>query len=195
MPLLRKDKKAGTVALTKDKDRILAYSLTPAAMRRLREHGVRVGGALPSTILASLIRTGDAHSPRPADAAGQSQLFGDDDTAARLPRCETTGSTADLHLVVHGADGNAVAQLLSPEGRFVHRKLTTLSVPIWLLTSQLLDQLEESAQVPRDAEAAQRLRQWFRQNHDSSWEKLAKARVQQPELAIGSASDELPLPS
>lgn len=116
MPHLRRDGKAGAVALTKDKDRILAYSLTPAALRRLRDNGVRLGGTFPSSILASLIRTGDAHSPRPADAEGQSQMFTDDDTAAQLPRCEVTGSTADLHLVVHVAEGRPVAQLLRTAG-------------------------------------------------------------------------------
>ena len=194
MPLLRRDGKTGAVALTKDKDRILAYTLTPAALRRLRDHGVRIGGALPSSILAALIRAGDAHTPRPADGEGQGQLFGDDDTADQLPRCETTGSTADLHLVVHAAPGAPVAQLLSPDARFVLRKSTSLSVPIWLLSTRLLDQLEASAQLPRAADATARLRQWFRRDHEDAWARLAKSRAQQSALDLGSPSDELPLP-
>ena len=50
-------------------------------------------------VLASLIRPGDAHSPRTADAAGQQVIF-EDDFATHLPRCELTGATTDLHLVV-----------------------------------------------------------------------------------------------
>lgn len=194
MPLLRRDGKTGAVALTKDKDRILAYSLTPTALRRLREHGVRIGGALPSSILAALIRAGDAHSPRPAEAEGQGQLIADDDTADQLPRCETTGSTADLHLVVHTAAGAPIAQLLCPDARFVLRRSTSLSVPIWLLSTRLLGQLEASATIPRGAAATTRLRQWFRSDHEDAWVKLAKSRVQQSALNLGSTSDELPLP-
>ena len=194
MPLLRRDGKTGAVALTKDKERVLAYSLTPAALRRLRDHGVRIGGALPSSILVALIRAGDAHSPRPAEAAGQGQLFGDDDTADHLPRCETTGTTADLHLVVHTATGAPVAQLLCADARFVLRKSTSLSVPIWLLSTRLLDQLETSAQLPRDADATARLRQWFRRDHEDAWARLEKSVTQQSALALGSSSDELPLP-
>ena len=194
MPLLRRDGKTGAVALTKDKDRILAYSLTPAALRKLRDHGVRIGGAVPSSILAALIRAGDAHSPRPADAAGQGQLFGDDDTADHLPRCETTGSTAALHLVVHAATGPAVAQLLSPDARFLLRKSTNLSLPIWLLSARVLDQLEASAAIPRGADATGRLREWFRRDHEDVWAKLEKSRAQQSALDLGPSSDELSLP-
>ncbi|MSU50391.1 MAG: hypothetical protein EXS37_15120 [Opitutus sp.] len=194
MPILRRDGKTGAVALTKDKDRILAYTLTPAALRRLRDHGVRIGGALPSSVLAALIRAGDAHSPRPADAAGQGQLFGDDDTADHLPRCETTGTTADLHLVVHAATGAVVAQLLSSDARFVLRKSTSLSLPIWLLSTRLLDQLEASGTIPRSADATGRLREWFRRDHEDVWIKLAKSSTQQSALDLGSSSDELPLP-
>lgn len=150
---------------------------------------------MPSSILAALIRAGDAHSPRPAEAEGQGQLFGDDDTADQLPRCEITGSTADLHLVVHTANGTPVGQLLSSDARFVLRKSTSLSVPIWLLTPRLLDQLEASGiQLPRDADATARLSHWFRRDHDHAWAKLAKSRVQQSGLVLGPASDELPLP-
>lgn len=195
MPLLRRDGKTGAVVLSKDRDRVLAYTLTPAGLRRLRDHGVRIGGGVPSSILAALIRTGDAHSPRPADATGQGQFFGDDDTADHLPRCESTGSTADLHLVVHATAGAAVAQLLSPEARFIVRKATSLSVPVWLLGSRLLDQLEASAQIPLGSDATDRLRQWYRRDHDDAWAKLAASREQQSALDLGPAADELALPS
>ena len=112
VPLLRREGPKDAVALTKDKDRVLAYNLTPAGLRRLRDNGVRIGSSFPSSILASLIRTGDAHSPRPAEEPGQGKLFDADTTSNELPRCEATGSTADLHLVVHGIEGSATAQLL-----------------------------------------------------------------------------------
>ncbi len=193
VPLLRRKGPKDAVALTKDKDRVLAYMLTPAGLRRLRDSGVRIGSSFPSSILASLIRTGDAHSPRPAEEAGQGKLFEGDNTADELPRCEATGSTADLHLVVHGTEGATVAQLLSPEARFILRKSTLLSLPIWLLDLRLLDQLEASKLMPGSTKAAASLRQWFRRDYDQAWEKLAKSHAHQSALDLGPAADELSL--
>jgi hypothetical protein len=40
--------------LSKDRERIVAYALTPAAVRRLRESGVRHGRTVPGRVLAAL---------------------------------------------------------------------------------------------------------------------------------------------
>ena len=193
VPLLRRDGPKDAVALTKDKDRVLAYNLTPAGLRRLRDNGVRIGSSFPSSILASLIRTGDAHSPRTAEEPGQGKLFDADTTSDELPRCEATGSTADLHLVIHGTEGSAAAQLLSPDARFVLRKTTILSVPIWLLDLERLDQLEASKLVPAATKASASLRLWFRRDYDQAWEKLAKSHSQQSALDLGPTPGELSL--
>lgn len=192
MPLLQREGSKGAVAVTKDKERILAYSLTAAALRRLKDSGVRVGSVFPTTILVSLIRSGDAHSPRPAEVVGQGKLFGDEITAEELPRCEVTGTMADLHLVVHGADA-AIAQILSAEARFVLRKSTSLSMPIWALSSRLLDQLEASDTMPRTTKAASILRQWFLRDYQEAWAKLAKANTVQSALDLGPSEEELSL--
>ena len=193
MPLFRSAPKQPAQALTKDGDRIIAYLLTPVAVRRLRESGVRHGRMFPATILASLIRSGDAHSPGPADHAGQISLFSDDDTADQLPRCEMTGSTADLHIVVYGEALGTIAKLLSPEPRFLLQKATKLSIPIWVLSAPILDQLEATAQLPRGSAAATTLRQWFRRNYDAAWEKLLAFNARQDELDLGPATGELHL--
>ena len=101
MPLFQSQSGQPPLILTKDRDRVIAYALTSSAAKRLRESGVRHGRKVPGRVLASLIRSGEAHSPRAADAAGQQVIFGDDDTADHLPRCELTGGTTDLHLVVY----------------------------------------------------------------------------------------------
>ena len=194
MPLFQNSPKLGIpLALAKDKDRILAYALTPAAVRRLQKSGVRHGRKFPSSILLSLIRTGDAHSPRPADGEGQAFLFTEDDVLDQLPRCETTGTTADLHLVVYRDSGCAVAKLLSIEARFILQKVTSLSVPIWGLSEALVDQMEATGKLPRDTEAAKVLRQWFTKDYEGSWEKLRKAHARQETLDLGAAGGELPL--
>lgn len=195
MPLFQSPTKQPALAVTKDGDRIVAYVLTPAAIRRLRESGVRNGRKFPAAILASLIRTGDAHSPRLADHAGQISLFGDDDTADQLPRCEVTRSTTDLHLVVYGEALGTVTKLLGTEPRFLLQKVTRLSIPIWALSASTLDQLEATEKIPRETVAAKTLRQWFRKNYDAAWEKLLTANARQEDLDLGQGAGELPLSS
>ena len=66
---------------------------------------------------------------------------------------------------------------------------------VWLLGSRLLDQLEASAQIPLGSDATDRLRQWYRRDHDDAWAQLATSRVQHSALDLGPAADELALPS
>lgn len=193
MPLYHHAPKQGALALTKDKDRIVAYALTPVAIRKLRDGGIRHGRKFPASILASLIRSGDAHSPRLADHAGQITLWGDDDTEQHLPRCEMTGTTADLHLVAYGEGLGLVVKLLSPKPRFVLQKVTKLSIPIWILTTPLLGQLQATGAIPATTPAAATLRAWFRKNYDDAWAKLQSGAALQESLDLGTSADELPL--
>ncbi len=90
-----------------------AYQLTPDGTKQLRSAGVRGGQKVPARVLTSLIRSGHAHSPRLAESAGQNQFnFSDDETSNFLPRCEMTGVTSDVHMVVYG-DGANIAHLLA----------------------------------------------------------------------------------
>lgn len=193
MPLFQSTAGTPPLILTKDRERIIAYSLTATAVKRLRENGVRHGRTVPGRVLASLIRTGDAHSPRPADAAGQQALF-EDDTADHLLRCELTGSTTDLHLIVYGEGKSIVAKLVATEPRFLLQKVTTLSVPLASLSLAVLETLETVGKLPMGTVAAKTLRQWFRQDLESGWKKLEKelAKTQQS-LDLGPSADELPL--
>lgn len=104
-----------------------------------------------------------------------------------------TGTTANLHLVVYGEALGTIAKILGPEPRFLLQKATKLSIPIWVLTSPTLDQLEVTAQLPRGSEAATTLRHWFRRNYDAAWAKLLAFNARQDELDLGPASDELQL--
>jgi hypothetical protein len=193
MPLFQSTAGKTPLILTKDRERIIAYTLTAAAAKRLRENGVRHGRTVPGRVLASLIRTGDAHSPRPADAVGQQALF-EDDSADHLLRCELTGATTDLHLVVYGEGKGIVAKLVATEPRFLLQKVTTLSVPLAALSLAVIDTLETVGKLPPDTAAAKNLRQWLRQDLESGWKKLEKelAKTQQS-LDLGPSADELPL--
>jgi hypothetical protein len=146
-------------------------------------------------VLASLIRTGDAHSPRTADAAGQPVIF-EDDSATHLPRCELTGATTALHLVVYGEGHGIIAKLVATEPRCLLRKVTTLSVPLAALTVAVLATLENIGKLPVGSPAAKTLRAWLRQDLEASWRKLAAQRSEpQQSLELGPTPDESPLES
>jgi hypothetical protein len=194
MPLYKAKSGAAGSILAKDGERVVAYSLTPQGAKQLRAAGVRSGQKVPARVLASLVRTGNAHSPRLADAAGQSMLGFKEDEQTCLPRCELTGTTSDVHLVVYGESSGTVAKLLGPEPRFLLQKVTTLSVPIAALSLAAVDRLETAQKVPLGTTAAATLRDWFRQDMEAAWEKLQQENGRtQRALSLGSADDELPL--
>lgn len=193
MPVFQHPPKQDAFALTKYKDRIAAYALTRAAVRKLQGTGGRHGRKFPASILASLVRNGDAHSPRLADHAGRIMLWGDDDTEQELPPCEMTGTTAALHLVVCSEGIGAVVKLLSSEPRPVLQKVTKISIMIWALTTPLLDQLQATGTIPGTAPAAITLRNWFRNYYDDAWGKLKFGAARQESLDLGTTANELPL--
>jgi hypothetical protein len=195
MPLFQSKSASGPVVVTKDKDRIVVYTLTAEGVKKLREAGVLTGQDFPSRACAALIRSGQAHSPRLAESSGQVRFdFASDDTSDFLPRCEMTGVTSDVHLVVYGEGNGTVAKLLGPEPRFVLQKVTSLSVPVTILSLAAVNQLEAANKVPVKSTAATTLRAWFRQDFEQAWEKLARDHARsQGVLALGSDTGELPL--
>jgi hypothetical protein len=195
MPLFQSSGGKPPTILAKDRERVFIYQLTAAGAKRLRENGARHGRSVPGRVLASLIRTGEAHSPSAADAAGQKTLF-DDDTSDHLPRCELTGATTDLHLVVYGEGNGVVAKLVSTEPRFLLQKGTTVSVPLAALTAAMVDTLESTGKLPAGSAAVKTLRQWFRRDFEAAWTKLAAER-REPQISLGlePTGDELPLAS
>lgn len=117
----------------------------------------------------------------------------DDDSDNHLLRCELTGSTTDLHLIVYGDGNGTVVKLVAPEPRFLLQKITTLSVPLTALTLGALDILEGTHKVRAGSSAAKSLRHWLRQDL-GGWQKLQKemGKTQQA-LNLGPMPDELPL--
>ena len=142
-----------------------------------------------------MVRSGQAHSPSLADSHGHVRFdFAGDDTSDLLPRCEMTGVTSDVHLVVYGEGNGAIAKLLGPEPRFVLQKVTSLSVPVMILSLATVNQLEAANKLPATSAAASTLRAWFRQDFASAWDKLQKENARnQSVLALGPDEGELPL--
>ena len=180
MPLYQAKSGAAGSILAKDGERVVAYSLTPQGAKQLRAAGVRSGQKVPARVLASLVRTGNAHSPRLADAAGQSMLGFKEDEQTCLPRCELTGTTSDVHLVVYGEGSGTVAKLLGSEPRFLLQKVTTLSVPIAALSLAAVDRLETAKRcrwaLPRQPPCGTGFAKTWRRHGRNCSERMAEHR-------------------
>lgn len=139
--------------------------------------------------------------------AGESRLLGNwlcggeglfgferEEADLHLPRCEMTGVTSDIHLVVYGEGTGIVAKLLGPEPRFVLQKVTQLSVPVTVISLASVGQLETAQKLPLNSAAAATLRDWFSQDLEGAWAKLQKENErQQGVLSLGPDGGELPL--
>lgn len=195
MPLFLSKTGSAPSAFTKDCERNFSYTLTPSGAKHLRAVGVRNGQQFPAPILASLVRSGDAHSPRLAKSPGQVRFdFAGDDTSDVLPRCDMTGVTSDVHLVVYGDGSGTIAKLLGPEPRFVLQKVTQLSVPVSVLSLAAVGHLETAQKLPLKSPAAATLREWLRHDFENARQRIADDRARdQCVLALAPNEAELPL--
>ena len=194
MPLFNSRNASAPTALIKDRDRIMEYSLDPKGVKQLRKAGVRSGQAFPASVLASLVRAGLAHSPRIADGRGQEMLGVEEEPSHFLPRCELTGSMSDVHLVVCEEPDGPTARLLGPDPRFLARKTTTMSIPVSVLTLDILGKLEVAHKIPPGSPALAVVQEWLRLDLEGGWEALASAnRRSQQSLKFGPQEDELHL--
>ena len=110
-----------------------------------------------------------------------------------MPRCELTGATTDLHLVVYGEGSGILAKLLTDQSRFVLQKVTTLSIPLPAINPRMLCVLEASGMLPAHSAAAEALRQWFQQDMEEDWRKSASDLSRfHDTLNFGQPDGELP---
>jgi len=113
-----------------------------------------------------------------------------------LPRCEVTGQNADLHLVVYrsGEKGGLVAKILTEQARHLRLKSTRLSVPLWMITLENLERLEQRGDIPRGSPAAATIRRYLAHDRDATWKALfqAEPNIHQRQLALDDES-QLPL--
>lgn len=121
-------------------------------------------------------------------------LFGDLENMAAMPRCEVTGVNVDLHLVAYrDLDTNEfTARLLGADYRHLVRNKTTLSIPVAVLSTVMLRQLEKMRKIPLGTRAAKQLREWFGRDNDAEWggEHRKRKTLSQAPLDLPEESDQ-----
>ena len=120
--------------------------------------------------------------------------FAENQSAERLfPICAETGSYDDLHLVVADAGGGATAQLLGPTARAKLAGVTTLSLPLALVSAENLARLEALGKLPEASEVIRALRQSWAEDSSAEWAAFRQLKGQR-QAGLGFAfGDELRL--
>lgn len=93
-------------------------------------------------------------------------------------RCEETGTNVDLHIVAYKDPDSEelTASILGADFRHLVRNSTTLSVPIGILSLRSIRSLEARKKIPRGSEAVKNLNACLRNEVESTWKKVAKAK-------------------
>ena len=73
------------------------------------------------------------------------------------------------------------------------RKLTSLSLPVAVLSQRTLDQLIATDKVNTGSSAVTMLSRWFGYRLASAWDELARLRSARQEGLVFDRNDELPL--
>lgn len=101
-----------------------------------------------------MIRSVQAHSSRPTEAAGQVKFnFDGGNTAGLLPRCGLISTSANVHLAVYGDANGVGCRPLCWKPRFLLPKSTTVSIPVAAFTASLFAVLEVTRRIPRGTAA------------------------------------------
>jgi hypothetical protein len=120
-------------------------------------------------------------------------LFGELENMSAMPRCEVTGVNVDLHLVAYrDPDSNEfTARLLGADYRHLVRHKTTLSIPVAVLSTVVLRQLEKMRKIPLGTRAAKQLREWFGRDSEAEWgENRKRKSLRQAPLDLPEDADQ-----
>lgn len=139
-----------------------------------------------------------ARKPKPAVVRGDEQSewrFAEVESLGAMPRCEKTGVNVDLHLVAYrDPDTNEfTARILGSDYRHLVRRWITLSVPVAILGTVSIRQLEKLRKIPLGTRAARQLREWFGRDSEDAWKKKPRStemRAMQEPLDLPVAGDQ-----
>ena len=179
---------------------IVTFQLTEPGQGALLGLGVQPGERFAQSFLIDLYRRGEAFTKRGGTRreAGyfQAEQYCFDFARAQeanplIPCCALTGSFDDLHLVVHSdlkQDERSVAvELLSPDARHgLEHRTILLSVPLTVLSAEVLDRLRSIGKIPKEGQTLKMLQRWLSVKPPGAWRgrKPGKTRQEGLEFAL-----------
>lgn len=194
MPILEPKPGGGHDAKATLRGVVVTFHLTAQGEKRLFDSGINPGVKFPLALLADLAQQGLAWTSPSANAAKAGIHFAQqfdlnlagDETAERLfPACSEDGSYNDLHLVAWKAGPALSAKLLCGECRLALRHRALLSVPVSVLSLNILSLLESQGKLPAGSPVTIQLREAYRADLAADWERFRRqSTTQQVDLGL-----------
>lgn len=173
MPILKKYRaKPGYYIQCSIHGSVVTMQVTSRGVERLIGSGFAIGERFPLKLLAALSQTGDAFTrgtgAKPIGTYVEADQFEFDFEESReseslFPKCEVHGTFDDLELVIEQHESKGTVRLLSPTARMNLSGQICLSIPLWLLSQQSLQLLEDAGRLPGGDPTVEKLRSWFAQ--------------------------------
>jgi hypothetical protein len=184
MPVLKSYRKsAGHYILASVRGSVITFQLTDRGHSRLLGIGIEDGDHFHLSLLADLTRDGDAYTGGRGSARHEAEQFEfqfdtteSKESEVLFPACKVTGRFDDLHLVTSENGEGMSALLLTPEAISSVAGTIRLSVPITILNLEALGSLELTGHLPEACDVTRDLRDWFRKEASTEWEKIKNAR-------------------
>jgi hypothetical protein len=186
MPVLEPKSAGGLVAKAKIKGIVVTFHLTPFGQKRLLDAGIQPSTKFPLALLADLARQGHAWTPpSTAEKAGlfcaeqfDLTLEGDEAVERLFAACSDDGSYDDLHLDAWESARKATVKLLCGKCRAALPERFTLNVPLPLLSSNVLAQLEAQGKLPTGDPVVRGLREALAADLFATWETFRRKKAQ-----------------
>jgi hypothetical protein len=93
-----------------------------------------------------------------------------------LPRCEETDSVYEVSFVILKKKSEITAHLYSPEPVVIHRSSAIVIIPLFALTFETLNRIQQLHGISNTNQAVSRIRKWYQQQNAARWEVYTKER-------------------
>jgi hypothetical protein len=191
MPVLHKyADKQNHYVLTTIRGNIITFQLTQKGETKLMDAGVKNSQTFGRALLLDLIRSGDAYTqgsgPGKIDANyddRQMELdFKDDpEPETMFPSCHDCSSLNDLHFVeIKGVESKG--SILCPSCRSKRSVEIDTSIPIFLLTRSLLNQLLKKKNIEKLDDSVIAYQELLNAEFESKWDVFMKSKLSQQRL-------------
>lgn len=174
---------SGFYILTRIRNNIVTYQLTPEGKRKLQSLGVKPGEVFSRNILLGLIAFGEAYTHRSGTReppkVDQPSLFPDfpdeQDCRAEIPVCADCSSPDDLHFVELLGE-KCQATLLCFTCREKKQSSIDTSVPLPFVTKDLLDRILTMKHIAGKDRSVENYQKILNMKFEEKWDRLAEVK-------------------
>ena len=153
------------------------FLVTDSGIKTLASIGIKLGSSVKRSHLLSLVQKGIAYPIEhefSKDPQSEIDFNLDQGEFDYLPRCEETGSVYELSLVVLKDGNNYTTHLFSPELVVIKRKAAINIIPLFLLTSNILNRIVEHYSLDLANPTIVNIKRWYSAYNAEKWDNFYK---------------------